>query len=53
MAVIRKAGWELDEETGRQIFRVVVVYRDGDKLPDWTIEAVWKEMPVEIHLSDT
>ena len=50
MATVRKAGWEIDDETGNEIFRVVVEYKRDDKLPDFPISVVWKKTPVEVVL---
>lgn len=48
MAVVRNAGWTIDPDTGKEIFRVIVVYRPEDKPPEFPIDVVWKETPVEI-----
>ena len=50
MAVIRRAGWAIDADTGLEVFRVTVEYRKEDGPPTIPIDAIWKETPVEIVL---
>lgn len=52
MAVVRMAGWQIDADTGQEVFRVVVEYRKEDAPPDFPIDIVWKETPVEIVVTD-
>ena len=49
MAILRKAGWELDDD-GKEVFRVLVEYRKDDVPPDFPITAIWKETPVKVVL---
>lgn len=50
MAVVRMAGWQIDADTGQEVFRVVVEYRNEDGPPTFPIDTVWNETPVEIIL---
>ena len=51
MAIVRKAGWEFDQD-GKEVFLVIVEYRKEDRQPEFPIDAVWKETPVEVVLSE-
>ena len=50
MAVVRMAGWQIDADTGAEVFRVVVEYRKDDEPPRFPISVVWKNTPVKIVL---
>ena len=50
--IIRRVGWERDDETGEKVFRAIVEYPDGpptdaDAL---TFNVVWDQLPVKIVL---
>lgn len=52
MAVVRKAGWERNQDTGQDVFRVTVEYRPEDNQPTFPMSIIWKETPVEIVVAD-
>lgn len=46
--IVRRIGWETDEETGEKVFRAIVEYPDGPPDPDLPLAVVWQEIPVKI-----
>lgn len=51
MATVKEAGWIFDED-GEEIFRMTVVYKKEEELPDFPISVVWQRTPVKVILSD-
>lgn len=44
--IVRRIGWEKDEETGLPVFRAIVEYPNGP--PSLPFAVVWGKIPVEI-----
>ena len=46
--VVTRAGWEKDEETGKEVFRATIEYPNGP--PYLPFDVIWERKPVDIVL---
>lgn len=51
--ILRRIGWVIDGDTGKEVFRATIDYPNGPPGKDLPFDVVWKSLPVKIVVIDS